>query len=387
MSLFQGLRHLSTAYVADAVARAQQVHVASTDAEREAIYRMRYQIYVADRGEPNRPGLDSARRRIHVPEDDLPDTRHYYVGSPTSVLAAIRMRTWLPGAIPEDVREVYSLDRFPDIDSRAICDVTYLMARPGVRGTSQVVALIRHAMEASIRASRVDAVFGDATPGLLHNYRRLGLRPYGARPVSSTYGILIPLIGVMADTEHARRCGAPWYPTMRRLAAEGALSPNDYRPLVRPTSDPGVELDPAAIAAELEHNASTQDSGFLSRLSAPTRRQLYGQSCLLDVGPDTSVVMYGTRTRDLFVIVSGELEVLISDRVVRTMTPGETFGEVSFFSEVVGRSATVRTKTPTRLLHVRQGALRRMAKQHPAHAVEIYAALAGVLAERLVDRD
>jgi hypothetical protein len=383
MTSIEELYQLSAAFAMDVVARRQPVHVASTDAEREAIFRMRYQVYVKERGEPDRAGVDHEKRWIHLPEDHLPETQQYYVGSPENLLGALRLRTWAPGKIPEKARSLYSLDRFPDIDARTICEITYLMARRGVRGTSQVFALVRHAMESSIRASRVDAMIAEATPALLHNYCRLGLRPYGARAVSSTYGLLVPLVGIPGDLEHSRRSGAPLYPMLLRLAGEGALSPKDHRPLLTPLARPGVELDAAAIAAEIEGVALAQ--GFLGRLGASTRRALCRQSCLLDVDAGTAVVVRGNHSRDLFVIVRGELEVVLGDKVLRRMAPGEVFGEISFFCPAAGQTTTIRTKSRCRLLHIRAGVLRRLAKQRASAALEVYGVLAEGLAERLAD--
>ncbi len=69
-----------------------------TPRERDAIARLRYEVHIREQNVPLGEA-DHERRRIWYPDDDLPNTLHFYAGSPEEMLGCLRIRLWAPGQV------------------------------------------------------------------------------------------------------------------------------------------------------------------------------------------------------------------------------------------------------------------------------------------------
>lgn len=361
----------------------EPVHVARTEAERSAVFRARYEVYVEEQHGTTAAGIDHARRELRTPEDDLPETTLFYIGALPNILGSLRVRAWQPGQIPADFARQFSLERFPDIATRSICNVAYLVARRTMRGKFGVVALTAGAIEATVRAHGTEMMLSGCAPGLIAGYRRLGLRPYGGRVFSHHIGMCIPVAGVTADLEYTRRCGSPWHPTLARLAARGELPVRDFSALQAPFVQGGIEADPVPVAAAIESVIAGRGSPFLGGLPAATRRRLARGAMVIDVEPGVDLIVEGFANRDIFVVLSGAVEMRVGDRPTAVLGPGEVLGEVALLGEEGRHAASVRTLAAGKVLHIRHGSLARLTTRHPADAMHVYASLARVLAARL----
>lgn len=358
------------------------VHVARTDAERDGIARQRYQIHVEELGIREYPGADHARKAVHSPLDLAPETTLLYTGPAAAPDASLRLQVWPAGTVPDGVRQRYSLDRFPDIDTRVVALVTALCARKDMRGSAAVVALTCHGVELGVRDHGVEVMFAECRPGLLRAYRRLGLRPFGGRPIDFA-GLALPVVGITGDLEHLERVGSPWLAVLRRLERSGKLPARDHRPMLEAIEGRGgVTIEPEEVAADVADAMGDDEGHFLRLLSERVRKRIVGSSLILDVEAGVEVLHAGIANRELFVVLDGIFEVAREGRSLRTLGPGEVFGEIAFFHGG-RRSASVWSRTPGRLVVLRPSALDKLAADSPADAIEIYRALAGVLAERL----
>jgi CRP-like cAMP-binding protein len=82
-------------------------------------------------------------------------------------------------------------------------------------------------------------------------------------------------------------------------------------------------------------------------------------------------------------VVEGSVEIIKGGRLLGTLGPGATLGEVSLFVAGATRTATARAATPVRLVTWRAQDLARRLAQHERLATAIVADLAHVLAARL----
>jgi CRP-like cAMP-binding protein len=110
-----------------------------------------------------------------------------------------------------------------------------------------------------------------------------------------------------------------------------------------------------------------------------------GRTERFDAG--ATVIEAGSATdRDLFVVVSGTLEVHRraggTETRVALLGPGDLFGEMSFV-DGCPRSASVRALATTRALRVRPEDLDTLARTHPAVAVRFMREVARILSFRL----
>ena len=107
---------------------------------------------------------------------------------------------------------------------------------------------------------------------------------------------------------------------------------------------------PAATAAEL------RNIGLFAALTDTALTHLTASLTLLSPLPGEVVFREGTEAREMYVVISGEMEVVKRskhgiDARVALLGPGDWFGEMSIL-DVQPRSATVRALAPTRMLRI-----------------------------------
>ena len=84
----------------------------------------------------------------------------------------------------------------------------------------------------------------------------------------------------------------------------------------------------------------------------------------------------------VFVVVSGEVEVVVGDNVVATLKPGEVFGEMALIADHP-RSATVRAKTPLDLISISRNAFETLVTHLPG----VKSSMTDILQKHLAARD
>jgi CRP-like cAMP-binding protein len=103
---------------------------------------------------------------------------------------------------------------------------------------------------------------------------------------------------------------------------------------------------------------------------------------LLDVPAGGLVVRKGTADREMFVVLSGELEV---NQGAARIVGGEAMGEMGFLGSPGVRTATVHAAKPSRLLVLRRKFLDELARRDPVAAYTVSRNLARVVADRFAE--
>lgn len=96
----------------------------------------------------------------------------------------------------------------------------------------------------------------------------------------------------------------------------------------------------------------------------------------------TIIANAGEPGRELFVLISGEVEVFKHDRVLHRARPGETLGELSLLASIP-RTASMRAVTDVIVLVLREETLAEWLIEHP----ELARKMLGLLAHKVVARD
>ncbi|MEO5678029.1 MAG: cyclic nucleotide-binding domain-containing protein [Usitatibacter sp.] len=81
---------------------------------------------------------------------------------------------------------------------------------------------------------------------------------------------------------------------------------------------------------------------------------------------------------EMYVVLEGEVELTIGDRVVETLGPGEPFGEMALIDQAA-RTATATAKTPCKLAVIPERRFLLLVQQAPQFALQIMT----VMADRL----
>lgn len=95
----------------------------------------------------------------------------------------------------------------------------------------------------------------------------------------------------------------------------------------------------------------------------------------IDVPAGYALMRQGERGDQMFVVVSGELEIDRDGRTINHQGPGAAVGEMSLLSEGV-RTATVRTTGPARLLVLAHREFHSLMDAHPTVRMRILEGLA-----------
>lgn len=385
-------RGLATAFVGPIADRVASVRLARTEAEREAIFRFRYRIYVEELGREI-GGVDRDRRVVHDAEDDKPYTHLLYCGPLDKLDGTVRIRAWEPGEVPEALYKTFSMGLFPNIHELRTAEVGRFMIAASARGKLIMPAMARSAYLLLGQQARTDLVFSSCRPGLIPLYRRLGSRPYGGALIHDAEGMEVPLVSVMSDEAYYRRNGAPTAPLIRRVFGPSKRAPVDQASFAHLFQDQG-DIDQEGLARWEELRGSreaSQDQGseghFISELSEESLARLARQGIVIDVTPGTLVTREAHHEKEMFVVLRGAFEVRSDEVALAYLGPGDLFGEIGFFRKTGRRSASVAALAQGRLLVLRRKFLHDLARQEPALAMDIMLAIGATLSERLVRKN
>jgi CRP-like cAMP-binding protein len=100
--------------------------------------------------------------------------------------------------------------------------------------------------------------------------------------------------------------------------------------------------------------------------------------------PGSRIISQGDDGDALFIVLTGEVDVLVSETVVRTLKSGEHFGEMALIRSQP-RSASVVSRGVSELLLIRRSEFFEIMRSQPRIAVKLLWEFTGVLAERLAE--
>src|SRR3954452_3289317 len=174
-----------------------EARLATTDDEREAIYRFRYNIYVEELGR-YRAAADHEHRRLADAEDAT--SWLFYAAHGDEVVASFRI-TWRGDGFSRRQIEQYQLAPClaePPPEVMAVGERT-MISSPW-RG-ADLMALLGEVSGPISDAHDIRIVFGACEPHLL-SFCALHQRPYGSRNINSPdAGLLIPMVSFSPEPE------------------------------------------------------------------------------------------------------------------------------------------------------------------------------------------
>ena len=104
------------------------VYEATTAGELEQLWEFRHRVYVEELG--RKLGRDGGDRSwVHDTEDDQAYTLHLFTRDDDGVTGVLRIRHWQPGAVPARDFEVFTMERFAEIERLTTAELGLLMVR------------------------------------------------------------------------------------------------------------------------------------------------------------------------------------------------------------------------------------------------------------------
>jgi hypothetical protein len=362
-----------------------RIGLAETQSEREAVYRLRYDVYVEEMGR-YRGVADHERRMLYEDVDE--QSRISYVEIDGDFVATARLTWGGDGPLPQRMIDQYQLAPFlAELPASAIAVGERAMVRPHLRGTDLLLKLMCHGMS-WVNDNRIQLIFGDCEPHLLNLYLSLGQRTYSKTNVNSAEaGYLIPIVTVVEDIEHFRRLRSPLLPYLRDFGEDARVPACVLRAFA----------DGSAVTSRLQTSSTEywdEVRGALSELEANRPAALDGltdeeaarclrKSTIIECQRGDRVLKKGGVARNLFVVLDGTLEVRDGDAVEAVLSAGDVFGEMAFLLERP-RSRDVYAATDARILSLSEAQLRTLIASDPAIAAQLLLNISKMLCLRIV---
>ena len=365
----------------------EPVSLARTSPQREAVYRLRYDVYMRELRKGFLSDIDHEHAWIRDPEDEQEGVSIFYTGTEEAMTGSLRLQVWNPGRIPEDIFKRFSLHLFPGIDAYKVSEAARLVIRPDMRGGRLLASLALYAFKHVVANHDVFICFLYCSPGLVRAYMRLGFRPYPGFVIPNEDGIRLPMFMLAADLEHLKAVGSPLAPLMARHFSADTIPPDISLFLKVVREQPHhYETDPAQVWQEvrdqLQPGPGTR-SPLLEGISDSDVEVLCHCGFIMEIPSDKVVLREGLVERELYLVLRGEYEVRIEDKVLGKLGEGDVLGEVSFFNNPGERVATVRSLTPGRAMVLESHFLERLIPSHPELACRLLTNLGRILSRHL----
>ncbi len=367
---------LSALLFDELLCRRYPARLATTAAEREAIYRLRYRVYAQEQRNLDHPELDAERQRVCSEIDEDPATRIYYLGDPERPLGTVRIRVWSPGQVPAEVVRFHSLDRLPGVERLTVGDIKMVMIDPRLRGTHAAGAMLVNALVDTMRARPVDAWFAVSAPGLLRRYHMLGFDAHGGRLISGSRGLEVSIVGLPGDLVELERRGSPIARALRRAGVPQG-EPWIAATRAHMAADRTVAHDSAAVLEALERLAARPGS-VVEGISRPVLQQLAREGAILELDEGDKLLHEGFVAKELYVVVDGRVRFTRGGELLSERGAGCCAGEAGALETRGRHGSSCVASTPARVIALRPSWMRALTKRlRHEHGVEL---------ERILDR-
>jgi hypothetical protein len=361
---------------------------AETAAERTEVARFFYSIYVEEMGR-FRDVADHARRELRDPEDAY---SWLFVAQDNGRIVATCRLTWGGDGLSERQIRYYCLEPFlAEVPPELLLVGERAMVAPEYRGANLYHELGQTTTPV-VAAHGVLLGFGASEPHLVPMYLRLGQRPYAPRNFwSEESGYLIPNVSIPPDNDAARAArqspeyGAPF--NWEAGAVYQSLPPGVRRYLdsfgtVRAAGILGEEGYWQEVRDALARLPDT-DPGLFDDMTEAIIRRCIENSIILDCHRDDHIVKRDGTARNMYLGLSGTFEARDGDHVIRSLGPGEIFGESGLLLRQLRTADVFVTSDTARLLSLSERSLRNVVEGHSTHSRSLLLNLVKILANRL----
>ena len=361
---------------------------ATSEKDRAAVYRLRYELYVEDQGLFG-DEADHERRWL---TDEYDGKSHIILAEIDGQAVGTARITWgSDGPFSEELRKVYDIDRFRGaVAERDIMVGTRLVVREEYRGGMLAFQLLWKTYEFAA-LKNAELFLANCEPHLVNKYHKLGFRPYGSLYNHVTNGVLVPIAVAAGDFEYLQEINSPMLVplSLRTRAVENleVLLPliTADSSLVSETSG-GTDDYLSAVSRWLAE-ADNELAGVFGQLTHDEALTLLAKSHVLACNRGDMIIGKGHVSRTLYVLLSGSLEVIDDGKVVAVVDEkGSIVGEVAFFTGRQRMSHVVAGHDGARVLALSDRVLREIISSHGPTAAKFLHFVARGLCDKLLER-
>jgi hypothetical protein len=346
-----------------------EIRIAETAQERAAVAAFRYAIYVEEMGR-YQASADHSRRSLADPEDAW--SWIAYARDGDEIIGTTRM-TWGGAGFTARQIDQYGLAPFLDeLPGERLAVGERHMIAADQRGSDLFLHLGAALQELS-DSHGVLAVFGACEPHLLSYYCRFQ-RPCGARNINSAEaGYLIPLVAFLPGPEALVDQGRhPGMPKCVQAVLDGEATVRS--PLL---------TDPESYWHDVRDALAALEAPLFEGVDEVGLRQCVAGSNVIRCAEGDRIIKKNGSARNVYVVLTGALEVNDDEHPLAVLLPGDVFGETAYLMHRARTQNVDVLSDDTTVLSLSEHTLRRLTAEHPAVAAKLLENISRVLCERL----
>lgn len=358
---------------------------ATSEADREAIYRLRYDIYVE---EMNRYGsiADHHGRRLIEPDDAR--SRLYVARDGDRVVGTMRLTWGGDGPFTDRLVDQYDLAPFlAEVPAEQVIIGERFMVAKDYRGTDLIFRLFCTLVE-FVNERRIQLMFGDSEPHLLNLYQGMGFRTYTTKNVNSAEaGYLIPLIMVTEDAAYLRDIGSPLAEVFTDFGGDAQVPDCVARLLARGSAVLSAHqsaVDSYRSVIESSLGLAEAPVTLFDGLSEEQVQRCIGKSNVIACRRGDRIIKQGNVAQNMYVVLSGTLEIRDGERLVSVSGAGDIIGEVAFLLESPRSMDVYAVTDDTRVLSLSERTVKQIIDDDSEAAARLLLNVAKMLCYKLV---
>lgn len=363
-------------------ANSESVRIAGTDSEREAVYRLRYDVLVSELRQSHREA-SHLKKILKVAEDTAPGAALLYSGELAEPNASLLINGYEAGEVPPTISERFAVKLFSDLAGAPVGEISQIVISRGAHSGFALQALMRTAFLVLARDQGARYIFLQTAPALLGAFKRLGFRPYSAEIDFSAEGIKVPMVLATTDLDYLSSVKSPLLGLAREVVH---LHSRGAKNLEYPYLETTLQLDEDVVWFELQQAMLQSDviqGSFMDGLSQKALSYLSDKGFIISIAENRPLVRENTVEEEMFVILDGLFEVTHEKQRVALLGKGDLCGELAFFLESQQRTATVTSLTDSRVLIIKRKFLKELANADPELCSELLFKICQTLARRL----
>ena len=361
------------------------IYPAQTEEERNAVFRLRYQVYTEELGRYSEIADHASKMLI---EDIDEHSRLFYAVIDGKPVAGMRQTWGGDGPFTQRHIDQYQIAPFLErTDASNLLIGERLHVLPQYRGTDVLFRMFTTALS-FVKEHDIELVFGDCEPHLLNMYMSLGFRTYSKRNFNSpAAGYLVLMMMLPKDQAFLRAVNSPFAPLLADIGQPDAEA--EWQDLLANGSAVSQQLSAEqdywsqiyGALDELEHNAVHPFDGMTDEQSAVC----FDKSTVIECIIGDRILKKGNTARNMFIILSGVLEVRSEEgNILAVFTTGDVFGEMAFLLGTPRSHDVYAATDDVKLLSLSEGQIRTIMQDHAEIAAKLLLNISKMLCMRLL---
>lgn len=345
-----------------------KVGVATTKAEKEEIYQLRYQIYVDEMGKKPFFLVDHGRNMIFDELDKW--SVLMYVEADSKIVGTFRLTIGAAKKFPVDIQNIFSMEKFQSFGGGGKIQNQLLSTKlaiiPEYRSSQALYLLVAEAYKIC-RDEQIQFSFGGCSPYLVPLYEKLGFWRFPRTFADPGYGVLVPLIMVLEDIEHLQLVRSPFLRIARKRHNDQEAAKWFLREFPNVANVINSQLISKEALWEYVHNrlgqSPLQAIHLLNGLNEEDAKSLLHIGTIFHCAPGDYIVNRGEIAKELYILLSGRLKVLSEVRISERV-PGECFGRSGLITPQV-QVGDIYTTTHSEVMVIAQQSFEKLCRSHP----------------------